>query len=142
MLIVAKAFREGLTVEEVYAACHIDPWFLREIQAIVAAERTVRESGLPDDALALLRLKKLGFSDTRLAALAGMTEGEVAARRGDLGVAPVYKRIDTCAAEFPSLTPYMYSCYEGDGAGPGESKSDVTEARKVVILGEIGRAHV
>src|SRR3546814_1999344 len=64
-----------------------------------------------------------------------MTEGGVAWRRGDLGVAPVYKRIDTCAAEFPSLTPYMYSCYEGDGAGPGESESDVTEARKVVILG-------
>src|SRR3546814_13248087 len=64
-----------------------------------------------------------------------MTEGEVAARRGELGVTPVYKRIDTCAAEFPSPTPYMYSCYEGDGAGPAESESDVTEARQVVILG-------
>src|SRR5262249_41668847 len=80
-------------------------------------------------------LKKLGFSDARLAQLAGIEELAVAARRASLGIRPVYKRIDTCAAEFNSLTPYMYSCYEGDGVQPAECEADPTDRRKAVILG-------
>ncbi|MCS6921153.1 MAG: carbamoyl-phosphate synthase large subunit, partial [Elioraea sp.] len=113
ILAVAQAFREGLTVEEVHQATRYDPWFLREIEEIVETEAMVRAAGLPREADALRRLKAMGFSDRRLAHLAGMKEGEVARLRERLGVRPVFKRIDTCAAEFESLTPYMYSTYEG-----------------------------
>jgi carbamoyl-phosphate synthase large subunit len=128
LLVIAQAFRHGLSVAEIHAACKYDPWFLEQIQAIVAAEEKVRRDGLPDD---LLPLKMMGFSDARLAALAGIDELEVAARRRKAGVRPVYKRIDTCAAEFPSLTPYMYSAYEFGG----ECEADPSERRKAVILG-------
>jgi carbamoyl-phosphate synthase large subunit len=135
ILAVAEAFRRGLSVEEVHGACRIDPWFLREIEAVVAAERAIRASGLPEDAAALHRLKQLGFSDSRLASLSGMTEAAVAERRRALGIAPVFKRIDTCAAEFASETPYLYSCYEGDGLSPAECEAGVSEREKVIILG-------
>jgi len=135
LLLVAQAFRQGMAVDEIHDACKIDPWFLRQIEEIVEAETTVRENGLPDRADEMLRLKKMGFSDTRLATLCGRTEAEVAARRGDLGTAPVYKRIDTCAAEFPSLTPYMYSTYEGNAFSPAVCEADVSDRTKVVILG-------
>ncbi|MGE5202939.1 MAG: carbamoyl-phosphate synthase large subunit, partial [Acidobacteriota bacterium] len=118
LLVIAQAFRLGLTVPEIHAACKYDPWFLEEIRKVVAAEAGIRASGLPQDAPGLMRLKHAGFSDARLAELAGSTEGTVSALRDRLGIHPVYKRIDTCAAEFPSLTPYMYSTYEGDGIAP------------------------
>jgi carbamoyl-phosphate synthase large subunit len=137
LLLVGQAFRHGATVEQVHEACRVDPWFLREIERIVEAERRVRAEGLPADAAGWSRLKGLGFSDARLAALTGRTEAEVAAARRGLGVLPVYKRIDTCAAEFASRTPYMYSCYEpaGEGLPAPECESDPTGRRKVVILG-------
>ena len=135
LLIVAQAYRHGLTTEEIFDACKIDPWYLERIREIVETEETIRTNGLPDDMAGFLALKKMGFSDSRLAELAGLTEDEVAKRRRDLGVRPVYKRIDTCAGEFPSPTPYMYSCYEGDGVTQGECESDVSERDKVVILG-------
>jgi carbamoyl-phosphate synthase large subunit len=134
VLMVAQALRAGLTVEEIHEACRYDPWFLREIAKIVAAEGEVRAHGLPKTAPALRRLKALGFSDRRLAALAGTTAAEVAALRERLGVQPVFKRIDTCAAEFPSVTSYMYSTYEG-GYGTPECEAAVSDRRKVVILG-------
>ena len=135
LLVIAQAFRLGLTVEEVHAACKYDPWFLREVLKIVETEAAVRSKGLPEDAPGVLRLKRQGFSDTRLAELAGVPERSVANLRRKLGVRPVYKRIDTCAAEFPSLTPYMYSTYEGDGVTEPQDESDPSERRKVVILG-------
>ena len=128
LLVIAQAFRHGLSVAEIHAACKYDPWFLEQIEAIVAAEERVRRDGLPAD---LLPLKMMGFSDARLATLAGLDEAEVAARRRAAGVRPVYKRIDTCAAEFPSLTPYMYSAYEHDG----ECEAEPSDRRKAVILG-------
>jgi carbamoyl-phosphate synthase large subunit len=134
-LVVAQAFREGLTVEEIHEACRFDPWFLREIEAIVQAEDMVRAAGLPRDAAGMMRLKAMGFSDRRLAAVAGVKEAEVAALRTKLDIHPVYKRIDTCAAEFASLTPYMYSTYEGNGIEPAECESEPTDRQKVVILG-------
>ena len=135
LLVIAQAFRLGLSVEDVHGACSYDPWFLRQIQAIVAAEAEVRANGLPSDAAGILRLKKMGFSDQRLGMLAGKAPAEVAALRERAGIAPVFKRIDTCAAEFPSRTPYMYSCYEGDGITPGDCESEPTGRAKVVILG-------
>ncbi len=134
LLMAAQALRAGLSVEDIHAASKFDPWFLRELARIVAAERAVAAEGLPGEAGALRRLKALGFSDHRLAALAGRPEAEVAALRARLGVEPVYKRIDTCAAEFASATPYMYSTYEG-GFGTPVCEADPSASRKVIILG-------
>ncbi|UEM03914.1 carbamoyl-phosphate synthase large subunit [Skermanella rosea] len=135
LLVIAQAFRHGLSVDEVQAACKYDPWFLEQIQAIVAAETAVRTGGLPADRQGWLRLKQAGFSDARLAELAGTAEAEVAAARRAQGVTPVYKRIDTCAAEFASQTPYMYSTYEADGFGGAECEAEPSDRKKVVILG-------
>ena len=135
LLVIAQAFRQGLGLDEIQAACRFDPWFLEQIRDLVAAEEEVRRKGLPGEAPDLLRLKKMGFSDERLSELSGKTLEEVAFRRGVLNVHPVYKRVDTCAAEFPSLTPYMYSAYEGDGVNPAECEADPSTRDKVVILG-------
>ncbi|MCZ6885675.1 MAG: carbamoyl-phosphate synthase large subunit, partial [Alphaproteobacteria bacterium] len=135
LLVIAQAFREGLGVDDIHKACRFDPWFLAQIEDIVRAEDEVRANGLPDRPQALQSLKSQGFSDARLGELTGLAEGEVAARRHRLKVHPVYKRIDTCAAEFPSLTPYMYSTYEGAGLTPAASEGGVTERDKVIILG-------
>ncbi len=135
ILVVAQAFRVGLTVPEVHAACRIDPWFLERIAEIVAAEQAVLRDGFPSDAASLLALKKLGFSDARLGMLTAVEEAVATDERRKLGVRPVYKRIDTCAAEFASQTSYMYSCYQGDGVNPPECEAEPTAARKVMILG-------
>jgi len=135
ILAIAQALRLGWSVEEVHEACCYDPWFLRQIAALVAAEAGVRAHGLPQERPGLNRLKAMGFSDARLAQLAGTNEAEVAALRARLDLWPVYKRIDTCAAEFASATPYMYSTYEGDGVTPPECEAEPGASRKVVILG-------
>ncbi len=134
LLIAAQALRAGLSVEDIHAATKFDPWFLRELERIVDAERAVAANGLPHDAGALRRLKALGFSDKHLADLTSQKESEIAALRTRLGVHPVYKRIDTCAAEFASATPYMYSTYEG-GYGTPTCEADPTERQKIIILG-------
>src|SRR5205823_8024034 len=135
LLLIAQAYRHGLSTAEIQAACRYDSWFLERIREIVEAEERVREGGLPTDRTSLLRLKQMGFSDARLARIAGIDEAEIAALRRRLELHPVYKRIDTCAAEFPSLTSYMYSCYEGDGLNPPECEADPSDRRKVIILG-------
>ncbi|HXT79686.1 MAG TPA: carbamoyl-phosphate synthase large subunit [Acetobacteraceae bacterium] len=134
LLIAAQALRAGLSVQDIHDACKFDPWFLRELERIVDAERRVAASGLPRDAGAFRRLKALGFSDRRLSQLVNRNEADVTRQRAALGVAPVYKRIDTCAAEFASATPYMYSTYEG-GYGTPVCEADPTDRTKVVILG-------
>jgi len=135
LLLIAQAYRAGLTTAEIHAACKYDPWFLEEVAAVVAAEARVKKDGLPKDANGLARLKGLGFSDARLGELARLDEEEVAARRAKLGVHPVFKRIDTCAAEFPSATPYMYSTYESRNSGAPECEALPSARDKVVILG-------
>ena len=135
LLLIAQAYRHGLTTAEIHAACRFEPWFLDRIREIVETEERVRRDGLPDDRTGFLRLKQMGFSDARLAKLVGIDEQTVSARRRGLGLHPVYKRIDTCAAEFASLTPYLYSCYEGDGFDAPECEADPSERRKVIILG-------
>ncbi len=134
ILMAAQALRAGMSVEEIHEASKFDPWFLRELEKIVAAEREVTAGGLPKEATQLRRLKALGFSDKRLSVLANIAEADVAALRGRLGVLPVYKRIDTCAAEFAAATPYMYSTYEG-GFGTPMCESDPTDRQKIIILG-------
>jgi carbamoyl-phosphate synthase large subunit len=135
LLVAAEALRHGLTVERINAIAGFDPWFLRQLQDIIAAENEVREAGLPTDAAAMRRLKALGFSDARLAELAGTKETKVRAHRVKLGVRPVFKRIDSCAAEFDAATPYLYSTYEGPLFGEPVDEAEVSDRRKVIILG-------
>ncbi len=164
LLVAAQALREGLSVEEVHAVAKYDPWFLERIKEIVEAEAEVLANGLPQDADGMRRLKSMGFSDKRLAWLAlqsvnlrgmardiargsglihdaikamtgGVTEDEVRKLRHKLGVRPVFKRIDTCAAEFEAKTPYMYSTYEAPLFGEAENEAQPTDRKKVVILG-------
>ncbi|MEO6091846.1 MAG: carbamoyl-phosphate synthase large subunit [Novosphingobium sp.] len=165
LLVAAQALREGLSVEEVHAITHYDPWFLRQIEEIIAEEAGIMEHGLAADAQELRRLKAMGFSDRRLAelavrsvpvaggmgqtqakrsgllhdtlrALAGATSAEeVRKLRYRLGVHPVFKRIDSCAAEFEAVTPYMYSTYEAPLFGEPEDEAAPSDRRKIVILG-------
>ncbi len=165
LLVAAQCLREGMSVAEVHAIAKYDPWFLERIAEIIEAEREVSTNGLPQDAVSLRRLKSMGFSDKRLAYLAlesihvrpgmesavrygsgiaieaqramagGVTETEVRALRHKLGVRPVFKRIDTCAAEFEAKTPYMYSTYEAPSFGEPACESQPTDREKIVILG-------
>ena len=132
---LAQAMRLGMSLEDIRAASHYDMWFLQRIENIVNAEAEVRANGLPDDMQGMARLKKMGFSDERLAELVGSLPTDVAKARRALNVLPVYKRVDTCAAEFASQTSYMYGCYEGDGLNAPECESNPTDREKVAILG-------
>src|SRR5437879_5946501 len=135
LLQVAQAMRLGWSNEDIFHSCKIDPWFLSEMRGIVDMEEKVRKNGLPANAFAMRSLKTMGFSDARLAVLAETTEAEVTAKRHALGVRPVYKRIDTCAAEFASPTAYMYSTYEAPFAGAPADESAPSDKKKVIILG-------
>ena len=144
LLKIAQSFRHGATVEQIFASCKYEPWFLRQIQEIVETEKKIQNKGLPKDADNLRKLKAMGFSDKRLGKLARLSEEKVHKHRTKLKVHPVYKRIDTCAAEFASPTAYMYSTYEtglaGNPAGFTGNFNDGNEARptdkqKIIILG-------
>ena len=135
LLAIAQAMRHGLSDQDIFDITKYDPWYLAQIRDIVEAEAVIRDRGLPMDRIGFLRLKKLGFSDARLAELAGTDEKTVRRLRHEHGVFPVYKRIDTCAAEFASQTSYMYSCYEGDGVTEPECEAEPDDTRKVIILG-------
>ncbi len=133
--VIAQAMRHGLTNEDINGATSFDPWFLARIREIIEIEAEVKKNGLPVDAAGLRRLKMMGFTDGRLAALTGRDEGQVRRARRNLGVTAVFKRIDTCAAEFEAQTPYMYSTYEAPAMGDVECEARPTNAKKVVILG-------
>jgi carbamoyl-phosphate synthase large subunit len=135
LLVAAQALREGLSIDEVHQVAKYDPWFLARLAEIVAAEKQVAGEGLPADAAGLRRLKAMGFSDARLAELTGQSEEAVRGARHQLAVRPVFKRIDTCAAEFEAKTPYMYSTYEAPSFGAPEDESMPSDRKKVVILG-------
>jgi carbamoyl-phosphate synthase large subunit len=137
LLVAAEALRRGLTVEEICAAAHYDPWFIRQIAEIIETEARVRSEGLPKDAVGFRALKADGFSDARLAKLTGTRERDVRAARRKLGVRPQFKRIDSCAAEFRATTPYMYSTYEfpAYSQAQAECESEPSFAKKIIILG-------
>src|SRR5215831_17612401 len=135
LLKVAQALRLGVDIEQIYDSCKIDPWYIRQLQDIIDCEERVRQHGLPQSAAQLRALKAMGFSDERLAKLAGVEAREVAALRRKFDVHPVYKRIDTCAAEFVSPTAYMYSTYEAGFAGPPVCEARPTDKEKIIILG-------
>ncbi|UDF03115.1 carbamoyl-phosphate synthase large subunit [Asticcacaulis sp. AND118] len=134
--VIAQAFRHGLSVEDINTACHYEPWFLRQIETIVSEEAKIGALGLPRTAHELRKLKAMGFSDVRLAKLTGVKEKDVRAARRGLNVRPVFKRIDTCAAEFASNTAYMYSTYESGALDQvPECESAPTDRKKAIILG-------
>jgi carbamoyl-phosphate synthase large subunit len=165
LLVAAEALRHGFTIQRIHEVSGFDPWFIERLAEIVAAEEQVRDEGLPHDAAGMRRLKAMGFSDKRLAQLAlrsahverqmseaaargggvvhdalrgltgGVTEAEVRKARLKLGVRPVFKRIDSCAAEFDAATPYLYSTYEAPLFGEPEDEAEISDRRKVVILG-------
>ncbi|MCP4780716.1 MAG: carbamoyl-phosphate synthase large subunit [Hyphomicrobium sp.] len=135
LLKVAQALRLGFDHEQIYESCKIDPWFLAQIQEIIDQEARVKVHGLPATKSQFRGLKAMGFSDTRLAQLAGVAEKDVREKRRDLGVEPVFKRIDTCAAEFAAPTAYMYSTYESSLAGSPGCEANPSEAEKIIILG-------
>jgi carbamoyl-phosphate synthase large subunit len=135
LLKVAQALRLGLSGEQVHAACKFDPWFIDQIQQIVDTEARVIAHGLPKTAADMRALKAMGFADSRLAKLTKMTEADVTKARKALKVNPVYKRIDTCAAEFASPTPYMYSTYERGLVDEPVCESQPSAKSKVIILG-------
>jgi len=135
LLKVAQALRLGFDEKQIFEACAIDPWFIRHVQDIVETEERVKQHGLPETPGQFRVLKAMGFSDQRLATLAGLDASEVAAKRRALDVHPVYKRIDTCAAEFASPTAYMYSTYESPFAGELASEARPSDKEKIIILG-------
>ncbi len=165
LLVAAQCLREGMTVAEIHTVSKYDPWFLERIKEITDAEAEIKSEGLPQDAEGIRHLKSMGFSDKRLAFLAlesanlrpgvgtsvrhgsgliagavramtgAITEEEVRALRHKLGVRPVFKRIDTCAAEFKAKTPYMYSTYEAPIFGAPECEAMPSGREKIVILG-------
>ena len=135
--VIAQALRSGLSVEEVHTASKYDLWFLRQIAELIQMETTLMAHGLPDDKLGWTLLKSMGFSDKRLAKLTNSSESEIRRKRHDMGVHPVFKRIDTCAAEFAAKTPYLYSTYEFPlyGEDSANCEADVSDRKKVIILG-------
>ncbi|HEX4892828.1 MAG TPA: carbamoyl-phosphate synthase large subunit, partial [Hyphomicrobiaceae bacterium] len=142
LLKVAQAMRLGFDHEQIYASCAIDPWFLARMQEIIDVENRIKAHGLPPTAEGLRSIKAMGFSDARLGKLTGLGEAEIRRRRHAQGVRPVYKRIDTCAAEFASPTAYMYSTYEralfvegAGGAGQPSCEAEPSDRSKVMILG-------
>jgi len=134
LLVIAQALRHGLARDEIERITRVDPWFVAQVADLVATEAEVRAKGLPGDARQMRALKAQGFSDQRLGQLTRQSAGAVAAQRHSLGVRPVYKRIDTCAAEFESHTPYMYSTYEGINE-PVECEARPSDREKIIILG-------
>ncbi|MGH6888761.1 MAG: carbamoyl-phosphate synthase large subunit [Rhizomicrobium sp.] len=133
--IAAQALRAGFPATEVAAITHYDPWFLDELESILDAEARLRREGLPRDAETWRDAKAMGFSDARIAKLCAVTEADVRRARIVAGVQPVFKRIDSCAAEFPALTPYMYATYERPVGGSANCESNPSTARKIIILG-------
>ena len=132
--VIAQAMRHGLSDDDIHAVTAFDPWFLARIREIVEAENRVRENGLPEGD-GLRTLKMMGFTDGRLAQLTGRDEAEIRRIRRAAGLHPVFKRIDTCAAEFEAQTPYMYSTYEAPAMGDVENEARPSDRKKVVILG-------
>ncbi|MBV8320718.1 MAG: carbamoyl-phosphate synthase large subunit [Hyphomicrobiales bacterium] len=135
LLKVAQAMRLGFSDQDIHGSCKIDPWFLGRIRGLVETEAEIRAKGLPATAGALRRLKAMGFSDARLGKLIGIAAATVTQRRRALGVRPVFKRIDSCAAEFASPTAYMYSTYAAPFGGPPVCEAAPSDKNKVAILG-------
>jgi carbamoyl-phosphate synthase large subunit len=135
LITVAEALRRKISVKSIYKLTNIDPWFLEQISEIVIEEKKLKKNGLPETSLELSYVKSIGFSDNKIAELTGKTANEVLKQREKLKVFPVFKKIDTCAAEFKSETPYMYSTYQRLSGDLPACESNPTNKEKIIILG-------
>ena len=135
ILLVAEAFRKKINIKKIYSLCKIDPWFLEQIKEIVDNENKIKRDGLPKDFQEFNRIKSIGFSDKKLSELTKTSEEIVRKKRTALKVLPVYKKVDTCAAEFKSFTPYMYSTYQRNLSLNTECEAEPSNRKKIIILG-------
>ena len=132
---IAKSLRKRESINSIYKKTKIDKWFLREIKKIIDYENLIKKNGIPKKKESIIHIKSLGFSDKRLAFLTKKKEKDIKDLRNKFGVNPIYKRVDTCAAEFSSLTPYMYSTYEKIPKGIDNCESKPTKKNKIIIIG-------
>jgi carbamoyl-phosphate synthase large subunit len=135
IFVIAQAFRHGFTIDEIYKHCKYDHWYLERLHALVEHEEHLKRSGVPKSFAEWITTKQLGFSDARIAELTHKKTEDITKARHKAGVRPVYKRVDTCSAEFPSNTSYMYSTYEANGSALGKCESAPSERKKVIIIG-------
>jgi len=135
ILLAAEAFRKKINIKRIHQLCKIDPWFLRQIKEIVDEENKLQKKGLPKNYNEFNRIKSIGFSDKKLSEITKISEDIVRKKRTALKVLPVYKKVDTCAAEFRSFTPYMYSTYQRNYTLNSECEADPSSRKKIIILG-------
>ena len=135
ILLVGEAFRKKINIDKIYKLSKIDPWFLREIKEIIDEENSIKKRGLPKNYNSLNFVKSIGFSDKKLSQLTNIKEDIIRKKREALKVFPVFKKVDTCAAEFKSFTPYMYSTYQRNFSTNTECESDPSSKKKIIILG-------
>ena len=135
VLLVAEAFRKNFKLEKIYNLSKIDPWFLKQIKEIVKNENRIKNNGIPNNFIEFNRIKSIGFSDKKLSELTGRSEDFIRKKRTALKIYPVYKKVDTCAAEFKSFTPYMYSTYQRNFSITSECESNPSGRKKIIILG-------
>ena len=133
--VIAHSMRFGFSDVEIFEITKFDPWFLAQIREIIETEHAIKSNGIPQDEFGMRNLKAMGFSDARLAILTNTTETDIRNKRHNLGILAVFKRIDTCAAEFEAQTPYMYSTYEAPAMGFSECEARSSNRKKVLILG-------
>ena len=135
ILLVAEAIRKKIDLKRIFALSKIDPWFLEQIKEIVDNETKIKNKGLPRDFNEFNRIKSIGFSDKKLSELTKTSEDAVRRKRTALKILPVFKKVDTCAAEFKSFTPYMYSTYQRNFSINSECEADPSAKKKIIILG-------
>ncbi len=135
LLLVAEAFRKKINIKRIHSLSKIDPWFLEQIKEIVDNENKLKNKGVPRDFIEFNRIKSIGFSDKKISELTKIPESVIRKRRMALKVLPVYKKVDTCAAEFKSFTPYMYSSYQRNFSLNSECEAEPTQKKKIIILG-------
>ncbi|MDC3000654.1 carbamoyl-phosphate synthase large subunit, partial [Candidatus Pelagibacter sp.] len=135
LLLIAEAFRKKISLDIIYKLSKVDPWFLNQIKEIVDEEKKLNSKGMPKTFEEFNRIKSIGFSDKKISQLTGQKETVVKSRRKGLKVIPVFKKVDTCAAEFKSFTPYMYSTYQRNFSIKTECEADPSNKKKIIILG-------
>ncbi len=135
LILIAEAFRKNISLDKIYKLSNVDPWFLNQIKDLVDEEKNIKKKGLPNTYNEFNRIKSIGFSDKKLSKITGIKEQIVRSKRVALKVLPVFKKVDTCAAEFKSFTPYMYSTYQRNFSVNTECEADPTNKKKIIILG-------
>ncbi len=135
LILIAEAFRKNISLNKIYKLSKVDPWFLNQIKDLVDEEKNIKKRGIPKTYNEFNRIKSIGFSDKKLSKITGIKEKIVRSKRVGLKVLPVFKKVDTCAAEFKSFTPYMYSTYQRNFSINTECEADPSNKKKIIILG-------